>query len=72
MGFTDATVKANNLYSVEGLLLPGAGVCSENRAVNIDSPLSGSMNLNEKERIVGATMNAERADVESSSSMSIH
>ena len=72
MGFSDATVKANNLYSVEGLLLPGDGVCSETQAVIVDSPLSGSMNSNQQERIVGATMNAERGDVESSSSMSIH
>ena len=66
---TDAIVKASYLNSVQ-VLLPGTGVRVENQAVNSDSPLTDSMNSNQQEHTVGAAMNTESGEVESSSSMS--
>ena len=66
---TDAIVNAFYLNSIQ-VLLPGTGVRVENQAVNSDSPLTDSINSNQQERTVGAAMNTERGDVESSSSMS--
>ena len=66
---TDAIVNAFYLNSIQ-VLLPGTGVRVENQAVNSDSPLTDSINLNQQERTVGAALNTERGDVESSSSMS--
>ena len=65
----DAIANASYLNSIQ-VLLPGTGVRVENQAVNSDSPLTDSINSNQQERTVGAAMNTERGDVESSSSMS--